>query len=78
MPFSSAQPLKYFVAVFVALYFERSIFLLAATVVSEGSVVSAIYEYYDALYLKNLEDQLSESLIIKKERLPLYVAVAFA
>lgn len=38
----------------------------------EGSVVSAIYEYYDALYLKNLEDQLSESLIIKKERLPLF------
>lgn len=38
----------------------------------EESVVSAIYEYYDALYLKNLEDQLSESLVVKKERLPLF------
>ena len=35
-------------------------------------VESAIYDYYGALYLKNLEDQLASSEVIKKERLPLF------
>lgn len=35
-------------------------------------VESAIYDYYGALYLKDLEDQLSASDIIKDERLPLF------
>ena len=35
-------------------------------------VESAIYDYYGALYLKDLEDQLSASNIIKEERLPLF------
>lgn len=38
----------------------------------EEGVVSAIYDYYGALYLKDLEDQLAESVVIKKERLPLF------
>lgn len=41
---------------------------------SDGApgVESAIYDYYGALYLKELEDQLSSSDVIKKERLPLF------
>ena len=41
---------------------------------SEGAegVVSAIYDYYGALYLKELEEQLAESDVIKRERLPLF------
>lgn len=38
----------------------------------ETGVVSAIYDYYGALYLKELEEQLAESDVIKKERLPLF------
>ncbi len=37
-----------------------------------AGVESAIYDYYGALYLKDLEDQLYESNIIKEERLPLF------
>lgn len=41
---------------------------------TEGSpsVESAIFDYYGALYLKGLEDQLAESKVIKQERLPLF------
>lgn len=41
---------------------------------SDGAqgVVSAIYDYYGALYLKDLEVQLSASKVINKERLPLF------
>lgn len=41
---------------------------------SEGvpGVEAAIYDYYGALYLKDLEDQLTASSVIKKERLPLF------
>ena len=38
----------------------------------EAGVVSAIYDYYDALYLKDLENELSESEVINKDRLPLF------
>ena len=37
----------------------------------ETGVVSAIYDYYGALYLKDLEEQISESIVIRKERLSL-------
>ena len=37
-----------------------------------SGVESAIYDYYGALYLKDLEDQLSASNIIKEERRPLF------
>lgn len=41
---------------------------------SDGApgVESAIYDYYGTLYLKELEDQLSASEVINKERLPLF------
>lgn len=41
---------------------------------SDGApgVESLIYDYYGALYLKELEDQLSSSEVISKERLPLF------
>lgn len=35
-------------------------------------VESAIYDYYGALYLKGLEDELAASKVIKQERLPLF------
>lgn len=38
----------------------------------EAGVVSALYDYYDALYLKDLENELSESEVINKDRLPLF------
>ena len=41
---------------------------------SDGAlgVEAAIYNYYGALYLKELENQLSSSEVIKSERLPLF------
>lgn len=38
----------------------------------EKGVVSAIYDYYGALFLKDLEEQLAQSNVIKKDRLPLF------
>lgn len=48
--------------------------LIIDTYESDGAsgVESAIYDYYGALYLKELEDRLSSSEVINKERLPLF------
>lgn len=37
-----------------------------------SAVESSIYDYYGALYLKGLEDELASSDVIKQERLPLF------
>ena len=38
----------------------------------ESGVAEEMYHYYDALYLKGLEEQLSASEVINQERLPLF------
>ncbi len=38
----------------------------------EKGVIAAIYEYYDALHLKKLEEQMASSEIINHERIPLF------
>lgn len=38
----------------------------------QEGVINTIYQYYDALYLKNLEDQISESEVVDHNRAPLF------
>lgn len=38
----------------------------------EAGVITAIYDYYGALYLKDLENQIAASNVINHERLPLF------
>lgn len=51
--------------------FHREIITSYETHGASG-VESAIYDYYGALYLKDLEDELAASKVINQERLPLF------